>query len=44
MRGWKIPFSIDRSDRRSLVEQLKDGLREAIVLVAGPKHVRGETF
>lgn len=31
MRGRKIPFSIDRSDWRSLVEQLKDGLREAIV-------------
>ena len=30
MRGRKIPFSIDRSDWRSLVEQLKDGLREAI--------------
>ena len=31
MRGRKIPFSIDRGDWRSLVEQLKDGLREAIV-------------
>jgi len=31
MRGRKIPFSIDRSDWRSLVEQLKDGLRQAIV-------------
>ena len=31
MRGRKLPFSIDRSDWRSLVEQLKDGLREAIV-------------
>ena len=31
MRDKKIPFSIDRSDWRSLVEQLKDGLRQAIV-------------
>ena len=31
MRGRKIPFSIDRSDWRSVVEQLKDGVREAIV-------------
>ena len=31
MRDKKIPFLIDRSDWRSLVEQLKDGLREAIV-------------
>lgn len=27
----KIPFSLNRNDSRSLVEQLVDGLREAIV-------------
>ena len=38
----RVPFRIDRSRPRSLVGQMTDGLRDAIV--TGYRYVIGDTF